>query len=109
MTTKRTPINRETRRQIPPAAVEAFQKMEYVYPLARAGDVAAGDVWWAQHSILHREVRATVAVAVLAYPHAKNPYPDGSNNAAWWLQDRISRPEAFALYEALREAAEHGE
>jgi hypothetical protein len=118
MATKRTPINRAMRRQITPAAVEAFQQMEKLRtqctcpPRDWDGEYwkheqcAACDEWFSHHSVLHDAVGAELGEWPCIYhPDARNPYPVNSPAARSWDKDRAERTDAFELYEALSEAA----
>jgi hypothetical protein len=116
---KRTPIHRAVRRQITPAAVEAFERMEKLRtqctcpPIDWAGEYwkrgepcGACDEWWQHHSALHRAVGAKPwEWPAFEYPDAVNPYPTNSPAAAAWDRDRAGRPDAFGLYSVLKEAA----
>jgi hypothetical protein len=86
MTTKRTPINREARRQITPGAIEAFQKMEKLRGQCKCSTGSdrcdACDEWWKQHSILHGEVGAKPwEWPCFEDPDDTNPYPAGCHAA----------------------------
>ena len=97
MATKRTPINRPARRQITPAAVAAFRAMQAA---------TTAEAYWDAHSVLHRELGLKPwHWPAIEHPDDQCPYPAGSTAAAEWQRRRDARPEAFALFEALAEAA----
>ena len=64
------------------------------------------DAWAAAHSDLHRALRLRPwQWPAVEYPDAECPYPAGCAAAKNWQRRRDERPEAFALYRALRDAA----
>jgi hypothetical protein len=85
MGTKRTPIHRDTRQQITPAAVEAFREMEKLRTqcgcllMKQGRRCSACGEWWKQHSILHDAVGAKPwQWPCFLDPDDDNPYPAGS-------------------------------
>jgi hypothetical protein len=113
MGSKRTPINRETRRQIMPVAIEAFKRMEQLRTqcgcllMKHGWRCSACDEWWKQHSILHDEVGAKPwEWPAFLDPDDTNPYPPVSQAAREWEKERAQRPEAFELFELLWEASQ---
>jgi hypothetical protein len=113
MGSKRTPINRETRRQITPVAIEAFKRMEQLRTqcgcllMKHGRRCSACDEWWKQHSILHDEVGAKPwEWPAFLDPDDTNPYPPVSQAAREWEKERAQRPEAFELFELLWEASQ---
>jgi hypothetical protein len=113
MGTKRTPIHRDTRQQITPAAVEAFREMEKLRTqcgcllMKQGRRCSACGEWWKQHSILHDAVGAKPwQWPCFLDPDDDNPYPAGSPAAAEWDKERAQRPEAFELFGLLWEASQ---
>jgi hypothetical protein len=96
MATKRTPINRDAKHKITPAAVALFERMmrsrsEEAYAAAR--------------SALIDELQLLPWDGILLDdPSTPNPYPVGSHAAAHWDQ-RAEQPEVSTLFRALQEAA----
>src|SRR5262245_2762384 len=89
MTAKRTPLKRPQRRQITPAAVALFRRIQ-------ATD--DGDDWWRAHAALHAELRCKPwEYPCVVLPDEDCPYPKGTSGAEWW-------PTAQALYRLLAQA-----
>jgi hypothetical protein len=84
MVTKRTPINRDHRRQFSPLAIELFGKLK------AAEDK---DEWWEIHNQLHDELRCKP----WEWPCVQDPDPEVERNYE-------PRPEALALWAALEGA-----
>jgi hypothetical protein len=85
--------------KITPEAVEAFVAME---------NAVDDDAWWRWHQVLHRALGLTADFPdwpAVEDPRAVCPYPADSFAARGWHQDRERRPEAFARFAALTEAA----
>jgi hypothetical protein len=97
VSTKRIPLRRDLRRQVTPAAIAAFARMEAA---------TTDDEWWAAHAVLHAELGLKPwQWPAFEYPDEPCPYPAFSVAAKKWRSDRAERPEAFELYRALIEAA----
>jgi len=89
MVSKRTPINRETRRVITPRAVALFQELQ-----------AAGDEGERQaiHSQIHEELQCKPWDPCVANPQEENPYWRGTVAADLW-------PAATQLWAELERMA----
>ena len=97
MTTKRKPIWRPARRKISPEAVDAFRRMQR----------AISDKVRQQHyNRLHDLLGARPwEWPCIEDPNEPCPYEPGTEAARHWKQERDRKPEAFALFAALLEAA----
>jgi hypothetical protein len=120
MSTKRTPINRPARQQIPPEALDIFRKMKTVEQRddcrcePRDWDGAYWDwtpcrsceEWNALNAALCRPLKLRPwQFPAVEHPDAQCPYPAGSHAAAQWKPDL----EAQARYRELENAlAERG-
>jgi hypothetical protein len=95
MTTTRTPINRDKRRQFTPEIIAAFKVMERARlrctcaPEEQDDECPACERWWRAHKIVHRGLR----IPLWQYPAFEYP-------------DRDASPEQIELYRALKEAAD---
>jgi hypothetical protein len=113
MSTKRTPIRRDTRMRLTPEALAAFRTMRTLaarctcQPLDWSGEFwrrrrcNACDGWWAAHNVLHR----ALALKPWEWPAVQDPnetcpYPAGSYAAARWRLDE----RAVALWQQLEAA-----
>jgi hypothetical protein len=96
MATKRTPIARDTRNKITPAAIAAFERMR------RARSEEAYDA--ARSDLIDELQLMPWEGALIDDPSTPNPYPPGSAAAQSWDQ-RAEQPEAFTLFRALAAAA----
>ena len=103
MTAKRTPIKRSPRKQITPAALAAFRRMQALVSQCTCTpthkDCPACADWWDLHSQLEAELRCKVwQFPAIEHPDDECPYPPGTGAAQWW-------PHAQALYRLLDAAA----
>jgi len=103
MTAKRTPTRRPPRRQITPAAIAAFRRMQALASQCTCTsthrDCPACAGWWNLHSQLEAELRCKVwQFPAIEHPDDKCPYPPSTGAAQWW-------PQAQALYRMLDAAA----
>ena len=114
MATKRTPINRPPKRQIPPEAIAAFKRMAARPPCTcrpvewfaeywkNREPCPSCEFWWEEHSKLHDALRLKPWVwPAIQHPDTKNPWPEGSYMAGKWRPDE----RAVALYRELEKAA----
>jgi hypothetical protein len=106
--TKRTPIRRASQWKITSRAVDQFRRMVTAYDACACTDGCClhCDLFWAAHSILHRELGLKPGHwPAFEFPYAACPYPEGSTAAVEWQLNRDRRPEAFEIYDALARAA----
>ena len=97
MSTKRTPIRREFKRQITPKAVKAFQAMQAALSV---------EAWWQHHDVLHDEMGAKPwDWPCIEDPDDTNPYSVGCSAHSHWIAERERHPERLELYWALKRTA----
>jgi hypothetical protein len=114
MTSKRTPINRPPRATITPAALEAFRKMQRLERRCTCEEpdwdgaywnqeqCPACEQWWAQHSILHGELR----LRPWQWPAYRRP--DGTESPPDSAQDFEPDGGPVVRYRMLKQAARGG-
>jgi hypothetical protein len=115
MSTKRIPIHRPIRAQIPPEALDLFREMRNVKctcpPIDCKGEYwerhecPGCERWWDLHSRLAQILPGIRPWhwPVIESPRAQCPYPDGSYAAAQWRPNEAAQARWRELEVALKE------
>jgi hypothetical protein len=114
MSTKRTPLRRDTRRQITPEAADLFRQMEALKLRCTRAPIDWKGACWKQDSCaacderqrLQGELHSALALKPWEWPAYQHPdsvcpYPAGSHAAQHWKSDE----RGVELYLKLKEAA----
>ena len=115
MSTKRIPIHRPIRSQIPPEALDLFHEMKKLKCTCRPIDWEGAyweqdecpecKRWWRLHSRLADLLPGIQPWhwPVIQSPHAACPYPEGSHAAAQWRPNETAQARWRELEAALKE------
>jgi hypothetical protein len=115
MSTKRIPIHRPTRAQIPLEALDLFREMKNVKCTCPPFDwkekywerheCPGCERWWSLHSRLAQLLPGIRPWhwPVIQSPRARCPYPAGSNAAAQWRPNEAAQARWRELEAALKE------